>query len=616
MIRKHHLAVTALCLCLSGKAAGSDIVISEVLADPHSESKGEFVELYNAGDEPVDLDGWPLGDSRDVNDTIMDFTGPHDIGLAGTVLAPGAYALVVDPDYEGAYNVRVGAEGDPASLLMLTVKGDRTLGNGLGNSQDLVFIKKDDITIDQFAWTESAGGNGISWERPRLDLPVDAANLLSSEHPDGSTPGFRNSTSNDPPALPEPEEPGEPIVPEEPQEPGGPEDPDEPTEPETPTGPVDPDEPTEPGEPGNPNEPVEPGEPDEPVEPTEPTEPVDPDEPNEPVEPDVPADPLDPVDPDEPNEPVEPDEPAEPQEPMDPDETDGPTEPETPTGPVDPTEPMPPQNADRSLENVFINEIMFNPGPNRTEWIELHNRGRTEIDLAGSSLKLDHVDRARLISSDRLVIEGQGFLVIAHDAVLFHETYPGFAGIAVEAVGGWERLRNSGARLLLLDAGGITIHDAEYDEESNPDPGRSVELVNPDFEPQIWGPSADPEGSTPGRRNALNVTHIPDGVSLHVANNPFSPDGDNYEDICLVTVELPASHGILHAMVFDISGRFLKTLIDQTAVASRHVFSWDGTDQHGRSLPVGPYILYVEQMLPTLDRLTASKHVVVIASSP
>ncbi len=586
MIRKHHLAVTALCLCLTGKAAGSDIVISEVLADPHSESKGEFVELYNAGDEPVDLDGWPLGDSRDVNDTIMDFTGPHDIGLAGTVLAPGAYALVVDPDYEGAYNVRVGAEGDPASLIMLTVKGDRTLGNGLGNSGDLVFIKKDDITIDQFAWTESAGGNGISWERPRLDLPVDAANLLSSEHPDGSTPGFRNSTSNDPPALPGPEEPGEPDEPAEPQEPMDPEETDEPTETETPNGPVDPDEPTEPGEPGEPGEPAEP------------TDPGEPGDPNEHVEP------------------GEPDEPAEPQESMDPEETDEPTETETPNGPVDPSEPTPPQNADRSLENVFINEIMFNPGPNRTEWIELHNRGRTEIDLAGSSLKLDHVDRARLISSDRLVIEGQGYIVIAHDAAGFHETNPGFAGIAVEAMGGWERLRNSGARLLLLDAGGKTIHEAEYDEESNPDPGRSVELVNPDFEPQIWGPSADPEGSTPGRRNALNVTHIPEGVSLHVANNPFSPDGDNYEDICLVTVELPASHGILHAMIFDISGRFLKTLIDQTAVASRHVFTWDGTDQHGRSLPVGPYILYVEQMLPTLDRLTASKHVVVIASSP
>ncbi len=276
---------------------------------------------------------------------------------------------------------------------------------------------------------------------------------------------------------------------------------------------------------------------------------------------------------------------------------------------------MTPQNADRSMENVLINEIMFDPGPNGTEWIELHNRNSGEVDLSGSALKLDHVDRARLISADHLLIEGHGYLVIAHDAILFRESHPDFAGTVVEATGGWERLRNSGAKLILLDADGNSVHDATYDEDPDSQPGRSVELVNPDFDPPSWGPSADPGGSTPGRRNSLYVTRIPDGISLHVSNNPFSPDGDNYEDICLVTVDLPASHGILHAMVFDISGRFLKTLIDQTTVASRHVFTWDGTDRHGRKLPAGPYILYVEQMLPTLDRLTASKHLVVIASS-
>ena len=577
MIRKHHLAIAVLCLGFAGKAAGSGIVISEVLADPHSESKGEFVELYNAGDEPVDLEGWPLGDSRDVNDTITDFTGPHDAGLAGTVLAPGAYALVVDPDYEGAYNDRVAAEGDPARLLILTVKGDRTLGNGLGNGGDLVFLKRDDVTVDQFAWSESAGGNGISWERPRFDLPVDESNRLPSTHPDGSTPGFRNSTASDLPA--QPEEPEEPATPEEPEEPAAPEEPDEPA---------------------TPKEPVEPATPEEPEEPTEPEEPEEPAQPEEP---------------EEPTEPEEPEEPAQPEEPEEPTETEEPAPPEEPATPAEPSEPMAPQDTGSAMENVVINEIMFNPGPNRTEWIELHNTGSDAVDLAGSALRLDHVDRARLISSGGLSIEGRGYLVIAHDVVLFRETHPGFDGTVVEAMGGWERLRNSGARIWLLDAVGKPVHDAEYDAASNPDPGRSAELVNPDFDPPVWGPSADAGGATPGRRNALYVSRIPDGVSIHFSNNPFSPDGDNFEDVCLVTVDLPAPHGILHAMVFDIHGRFLKTLIDKTTVASRHVFTWDGTDQHGRGLPAGPYILYVEQMLPTLDRLTASKHLVVIAAS-
>ena len=567
------LAITGLCLCLTtgrtdvSEAAGpeaSNIVITEVMAAPKSASTGEFVELYNAGDEPVDLNGWILGDKAK-SSTITDYNYEFDIGAPGTRLVPGAYALVVEPDYSGEYNELIVGKSDTTSLLMLTISSGKQLGNQLKNSADGVYIKENETTeIDAFEWTKSAGASGTSWERIRTDLPAEASNISPSKDPSGSTPGFRNSVAADPPEQEEPETPEEP---------------DEPAEPVEPEGPIEPAEPTEP------EQPEQPTEPEEPAEPEEPTEPIEPEEPTEPAEPTEPEDPEDPVEPEDPAEPAEPGEPA-----------------------------MPP-TIQEPMGSVYINEIMFDPGPNGSEWIELYNGGSNEIDLAGWSLRLDHVERARLISTGGVSIEGQGYLVIAHDIGLFRKTYPAFDGRVVEATGGWEGLRNSGARLLLLDANGNVVHVAEYEEETSPDASRSAELVNPDFDPQVWGPSAAVRGGTPGQRNSLYVTQIPDGVSLQVSNNPFSPDGDNHEDICLVTVDLPAPHGILHAMVFDISGRFVKTLIDQTTVASRHVFTWDGTDQHGRRLPVGPYILYVEQMLPTLNRLTASKHLVVIAAS-
>ncbi len=500
--------LAGLCLCLTGEASATGIVITEVMADPEDEKSGEFVELYNAGEAPIDLEGWILGDSDDRNDTIKDFRGPDDIGSPGTKLAPGSYAIVVDPDYAGEYNERIATNSNTTRLLMLTIAGDSTLGNrGLGNSADRISIEKDNTEFDTFEWTKSAGGNGISWERKRIDEAAEDANLIPSRHPDGSTPGFRNSTATDPPGMPNPDDPDEP------------------------------------------EEPVEPSEPEEPAEPTDPEEPS-----------------------------------------------------------------MPPPGQAPAVE-VFINEIMFDPGANRSEWIELYNHGSDAVDLSGWSLRLEHVERTRLISGAALWLESRGYIVIADDIARFRQAYPAFDGRVLEATGGWAGLRNAGARLLLMDGNGIVIHDAEYDEEASPDPGRSAELVNPGFDPPTWGPSVAGMGGTPGQENSLYATHIPDGVSLHLSNNPFSPDGDNHEDVCLVTVDLPASYGVLHAMVFDVNGRFLKTLIDQTTVASRHVFAWDGTDQYGRRLPVGPYILYVEQLLPTLNRLTASKHLVVIAAS-
>ncbi|HEX3090411.1 MAG TPA: lamin tail domain-containing protein, partial [Ilumatobacteraceae bacterium] len=45
-------------------ARGPNVIINELMVDPHKvyDSRGEWIELYNAGDQPANLLGWSLGD--------------------------------------------------------------------------------------------------------------------------------------------------------------------------------------------------------------------------------------------------------------------------------------------------------------------------------------------------------------------------------------------------------------------------------------------------------------------------------------------------------------------------------------------------------------------------
>ena len=211
MLRYLLLSTTLFSLAiLPAVAVASGIVINEVMADPDEESTGEFVELYNTGPDTVDLAGWILGDLQDHNDVLVDYIGLNDTGASGTVIYPGQYALIVDPDYTGIYNETIRANTDPHRFIMLTIQGDRTLGNGLGNSGDAIYLAFKGQQKDIFSWQTSTGGSGVSWEKKQVLIEDSASNRAASIHFSGSTPGFENSTvprpynfyiSADPPTL-------------------------------------------------------------------------------------------------------------------------------------------------------------------------------------------------------------------------------------------------------------------------------------------------------------------------------------------------------------------------------------------------------------------------------
>ncbi|MCH7761156.1 lamin tail domain-containing protein, partial [candidate division TA06 bacterium] len=191
-----------------------EVVINEVMANVKGTDSGigtpgdrnEFVELFNLSSDLVDVEGWLLddGDSWDVlrawSDTIDSVIEDPDVEINTTRIPPGAYAVILDPEYpdsgDGSY---VQPYDFPPNTIILTV-GNTSLGDGLSTTDPLFLYSRDTLLIDTygtpFDTTDTIPfdpGNGISMERIDPALPDEESNWRPSVDSTGSTPGRQNS---------------------------------------------------------------------------------------------------------------------------------------------------------------------------------------------------------------------------------------------------------------------------------------------------------------------------------------------------------------------------------------------------------------------------------------
>jgi hypothetical protein len=171
------------------------VKISEVLASAGAgldDAAHEWVELYNAGPESVELGGWSLADNV-AADT-----------LPPAALPPGAYAVVTaSPDFQRQY---------PAFQGTLLVLADGRIGNGLGNEGDrLLLLDEEGRPVDALSYgldreffepPAPAVPPGHSLERFPPDRDTDtAADFRDNAYP---SPGTGPPAGLTPPATASP----------------------------------------------------------------------------------------------------------------------------------------------------------------------------------------------------------------------------------------------------------------------------------------------------------------------------------------------------------------------------------------------------------------------------
>jgi hypothetical protein len=253
------------------------------------------------------------------------------------------------------------------------------------------------------------------------------------------------------------------------------------------------------------------------------------------------------------------------------------------------------------LAEIIINEYMPDPSPGKSEeWIELYNRTGGEIDINNWQIG-DSVGQ-NIIATDPMLISEDGYLVLCENRTAFEMTYPDVLPEIIIEINNWRTLNNSGDKIILMDGYGFVVDSLTFGDTY--DGERSVERIDPALpssDRDNWWGSVDTSGATPGRVNSTAVDYSKT-LEVSVSPNPFVR-GQPVEIFYSVPQQTT-----LTARIYDVNGREIKTLLDNRPVASGTI-EWDGTDDDGRALPPGVYVLFFQT-----DRGIIKK--IVLAVSP
>ncbi len=252
-----------------------------------------------------------------------------------------------------------------------------------------------------------------------------------------------------------------------------------------------------------------------------------------------------------------------------------------------------------SGSGVIINEVLANePGSYTSlEWVELYNADSTEHDLGGWSFVCK--DDTTLIPAGT-TIPDNGFLILSRKLLSEPPDSISFEAWWGDGSGTWrdcpeESFPAIQVKMSLINSGGaVSLVDPETNVQTfnwDKDCGDGVSLERVSSEDNIWLCCVDSDKNTPGRKNSVSTPYS-DRIKLHIQPNPFSPDGDGFEDqtVFYYTLTLESS---LTIRIYDVQGRLIRTLMeDQPAVSGE--ISWDGKDEHGKTVRVGIYIVWAE----------------------
>lgn len=229
-----------------------------------------------------------------------------------------------------------------------------------------------------------------------------------------------------------------------------------------------------------------------------------------------------------------------------------------------------PEDAD--VNDIVINEVLFNPRPGGSDFVEIYNRSEKYINIKNWKLS------EKVISLTDDVMKPGDYRVLS-DSMMSMPSMPDDEGVVI----------------LTSSVGNVIDQFAYNDEMHSPiladTEGVSLERLSP--ESNEWHSANASAGySTPGRPNSSLRTVPINNESVEIKPEVISPAGAL--PFSQIFYRFDRGGMVANISVIDVEGRVIKTIAANETLGHEGSFQWDGDCDGGGLARVGYYVVWFQ----------------------
>jgi len=257
--------------------------------------------------------------------------------------------------------------------------------------------------------------------------------------------------------------------------------------------------------------------------------------------------------------------------------------------------------------DVIINEILFNPKTDGTDYVEIYNRSNKIINLKDLFLanrsSTGVISNLKQLSLLSIAMYPAEFLVLSEDENIVKRQYIAKNLSAFINLSSIPSFSDDKGTVVLLNNTGAVVDELAYDEKwhfalINNAEGIALERIDPNAKTQNkdnWHSAAKDVGyGTPSYQNSQFRIDLQVKGDITTTPEVFSPDNDGTDDFLTIHYRFPETGYVMNITVFDAGGRPVKALQRNAICSQQGSFRWDGLNDKFQQLPLGPYVIFTE----------------------